>query len=210
MKLFLTSQAISSQQSPFLLQLVGEDRAEDVRIVLIENAADLYPEERRQFVDATRTDIQANGYQLDLLDLREYKQDHERLLARLQDANVIWLGGGNTYYLRWMLHETGADKMIQDLAEQGKIYGGGSAGAIVAGPTLHHYETADRPEDAPETIYDGLGLTDIAVLPHWDHVKYGKIMPGIRDALQADGYKTAHITDAQALIIDGDTHQIVP
>jgi peptidase E len=103
----------------------------------------------------------------------------------------------------------GADKLIIELAKSGKVYGGGSAGAVVAGPTLRHFETADDPHDAPEVIWEGLGLTDSVVVPHMDNVKFQEVIHGIRDRLIADGNKVVPLTDAQALVINGDTQKVI-
>jgi len=68
------------------------------------------------------------------VDLRNWRNKREALREKLASKDVIWLGGGNTYYLRWILKETGADDIIINLVQQGKVYAGWSAGAMVAGP----------------------------------------------------------------------------
>jgi dipeptidase E len=210
MKLFLSSMAISSDQGSAFLRLTGKDNAQDVKIALIENAGDV------EAVDAAwkhrnRDAIQALGYQIDLVDLREYLDGKKQVSPQLEKADAIWLGGGNTYYLRWILHETKADIAIQHLVQSGKVYGGGSAGAIVAGPTLKYFEKADDPQKAPEHLIEGLGLIDTVVIPHWQNEKYGQTMrDDVHVNLEAEGYKTVCITDEQALVIDGDKQFIVP
>lgn len=210
MKLFLSSMAISYPQSRAFLDLIGKARPEDVKIAMIENAADPYKEGKKDWVHDNRTSIEAHGFQVDVVDLEDYRQGKKLLLPRLEDADAIWLGGGNTYYLRWILRETRSDVMIKRLVAQGKVYGGGSAGAIVAGPTLKHFEPADDPAEAPEAIYDGLELTETVVVPHWANEKYGEIIKCIERKLQDDGYTTVHITDDQALVINGKSQKIVP
>jgi len=191
------------------MQLVGKDKPQDIKIALIENAADTYTEDRKAWVYDNRADIQSHGFQVDLVDLADYQLGEAGLLSRLEAYDVIWLSGGNTYYLRWILHETGADSMIQDLARQGKVVGGASAGAIVVGPTLKHFELADDPADAPEVTYDGLCLTDAVIIPHWGNEKYGEIMADAEKNLQSDGFETVHITDDQALAIDGSAQRVI-
>ena len=211
MKLFLTSMAISYEQGPAFLKLTGKSKASDVKIALIENGADVYHEDKKDWVYRNRDNIQAHGFQVDFVDLQEYLDGRKLLLPRLEDADVVWLGGGNTYYLRWILRETKADIMIQRLVRAGKVYGGGSAGAIIAGPTLKHFEKADDPDEAPEKIVEGLKLIDFVVIPHWKNEKYGDTMRhDVHEKLEADGYKTICITDEQALIINGQEQTIIP
>lgn len=201
--------AISPAQLPAFMGLVGKENPSDVKLALIENAADTYADDKKGWMYENRDAITSHGFQVELIDLKKYKNKKEQLLAELEKADAIWLGGGNTYYLRWILHETGADEMIKQLVSDGKIYGGGSAGAIVAGPTLKYFEPVDNPAKAPEVIYDGLGLTDIAVVPHWDNAKYCEDMAEIERNLQDAGFKTEHITDEQAFLIGGDSQKIV-
>lgn len=209
MKLFLSSLAISPQQAPALIALVGKNKPEEVKIALIENAADVYAESKKGWMYDNRHMIQASQFQVDLIDLQNYKDDQKQLLQRLAKSDVIWLGGGNIYYLRWILKETHADKLIIDLVKKGKVYGGGSAGAIIAGPTIDHFQAADEPGKPPEVILDGLGLTDTVVLPHWDSKDYGKIMKTIKQELHKAGLKTIELNDGQAVVIDNEKQTII-
>lgn len=208
MKLFLASLAISDSQSVELSKLVGKE-AKDIKLALIENAADTYDDGHRQWVDDNRAAIQSHSFDVEIIDIRPYKDKQAELKEKLASKDVIWFGGGNTYYLRWLLKDTGVDTMLADLLKKGIVYGGGSAGAIVAGPTLKHFEAADDPNDAPEEILDGLYLTESVVVPHMDNEKFASVIHGINDKLKADGYNTVPIGDKQALIIDGDEQRII-
>lgn len=208
MKLFLSSLAISDPQSVALANLVGK-KPKDMKLALIENAADTYPEGSRAWVDSNRAAIQSHNFAVELFDIRQYKGKLQQFKDKLAVKDVIWFGGGNTYYLRWLLKESGVDELVTDLVEQGIVYGGGSAGAIVAGPTLKHFETADNPKDAPEVILEGLHLTELVVVPHMDNVKFEAVIHGINNKLKTDGFRTVPLRDAQALVIDGDTHTVI-
>lgn len=208
MKLFLSSLAISDPQSVELAKLVGKE-PKDIKLALIENAADTYAEDERDWVDQNRVAIQSHDFDVEIVDIRRYKSKPKQLKEKLASKDVVWFGGGNTYYLRWLLKETGVDKLLTELVEHGVVYGGGSAGAIIVGPTLKHFETADSPDDAPEVLFDGLGFTDTVVVPHMDNAKFASIIHAINDKLKADGYKTEPIGDRQALIIDGDEQRVI-
>jgi dipeptidase E len=209
MKLFLSSLAISFKQRQPFMDLVGKSTPNEVKIALIENAADPYEEGKKDWMYDNRHSIEAHGFEVDLVDLDDYRQGKKGLLERLQRNDAIWLGGGNTYYLRWILKEAHADKLIKGLVARGQVYGGGSAGAIVAGPTLKYFEAADDPKAAPEAIYEGLGLTETVVVPHWASEQHGELFKSIEKNLQKDGYETVHLTDDQALVIDGASREIL-
>ncbi len=208
MKLFLSSLAISDSQSMELAALVGKD-PDRLKLALIENAADTYTEGTRAWVDSNRAAIQSHGFDAEIIDIRKYKGKLAELREKLAAKDVVWFGGGNTYYLRWLLKDMGIDGLITELVKGGLVYGGGSAGAIIAGPTLKHFETADDPQDAPEVVLDGLGLTDFVVVPHMDNTKFAAIIHDVNDKLVADGFRTAPLGDEQALVIDGDMSKVI-
>ncbi len=209
MKLFLSSLAITYDQSPAFTKLVGKP-ANEINIALIENAADCETGDKA-WVAENRAAMQALGFQIKPIDLEDFRDGggESSLLEALSFCDVIWLGGGNTYYLRWILSETKADAVIQELVRGGKVYGGGSAGAIVAGPTLKHFEIADDPKAAPEPIYEGLSLTNTVVVPHSQNKKFGPIVVEIADKLEYDGFSVQLITDQQAFVMDGNIHSVI-
>jgi dipeptidase E len=210
MKLFLSSESITKEQGPAFAQLIDKPLSV-IKVAYIENAADVAIG-KPSWVDDNRTNIQALGCKLTRIDLRNFVDGTRKisLVNVLNPYDVIWLGGGNTYYLRWLLYRTGADVVIVDLVKSGKVYGGGSAGAIVAGPTINYFQSADDPNKAKELILDGLHLIETVVIPHWDSDDYGPIMKIAEEKLKQAGYKTEHITNTQAIIIDGDKKYIVP
>ena len=201
-KLFLTSLSISPSQSPVFAELVGK-RPQDICLALIENAADTENNGNNAWVDEIRSSIASNGYKVEQVDLRNFKGRQDELHKKLQDFDAIWIGGGNTYYLRWILRVSGADVVIEQLVNRGMVYGGGSAGAIVAGPTTKHFEKADNPGDAPDLIHEGMALTDTVVVPHVGNEFFGDLMLEADLNLQNDGFKTAPIDDSQAFVQDG-------
>lgn len=177
-------------------------------MALIENAADVEGGSKEWVVEA-RQAIKDLGVKLEIIDLRDFKGKPQALESKLASKDVIWIGGGNTFYLRWLLRETKSDEIITKLVKNGIVYGGGSAGAIIAGPTLKHFETADDPADAPEVILDGLHLTHIVIVPHMDNSKFLPVINGIRDNLQNDGFAIAPLKDSQALVINDDIRKII-
>jgi dipeptidase E len=207
MKLFLSSQAISKEQAPHLIELVGKP-AQDIHLAVIENAADVEAGPKPWLL-RNRQMIESHGFNVEYVDLKQYAEDIDSLQRKLADKDVLWFGGGNTYYLRWLIHDMGIEDILRDLVDSGKVYGGGSAGSIVAGPTLKHFETADDVSETPEILLDGLNLTDKVVLPHMDHAKYAPVMNEINGKLHTEGYQTVLLTDVQALVINGSEEKVI-
>lgn len=201
--------AISPDQEAAFTQLVGK-QPHDITLALIENAVDVYDDDSTDWVGESREAIKAYGYQVEIIDLRKFRGKRDELYVKLASKDAIWLGGGNTFYLRWILRDTGADEIIRELVGKGTVYGGGSAGAIVAGPTLNYFEDADDPNDSPEIILEGLHLTDTVVVPHIGNEKYGEAMKKINISLKKDKYITIPITDEQGVVFDTNKQKIVP
>ena len=207
MKLFLSSQAISKEQAPHLTELVGKP-AGSIRLAAIENAADVEAGPKPWLL-RNRQMIESHGFDVKYVDLRHYASDIESLQRTLTDRDVLWFGGGNTFYLRWLIHDLGIENILRNFIEGEKVYGGGSAGSIIAGPTLKHFEAADDIRESPEVLWGGLALTDKVILPHMDNAKYASLMREIDDKLQADGYQTVPLTDMQALVVDGSNGKVI-
>lgn len=207
MKLFLSSQAISKEQAPHFIELVGKP-AKAIRLAVIENAADVEAGPKAWLL-RNREMIESHNFTVEYIDLRQYTRDTALLRRKLIDQDAFWFGGGNTYYLRWLIHSIGIEDILRELVESGKVYGGGSAGSIIAGPALQYFELADDIHSAPEVLTEGLNLTDKVVVPHMDNVKYAPIMRDINNKLQSDGYQTIPLTDAQAFVINGSEEKII-
>lgn len=82
----------------------------------------------------------------------------------VKEAEAIAVGGGNTFYLVYMLHKTGAMQAIKEQVLKGVKYMGWSAGSNIACPTLR--TTNDMPIIEPES-FDCLNLIPFQINPHY-------------------------------------------
>ena len=80
---------------------------------------------------------------------------------------------------------------------------------MVAGPTLRYFDELDDPNEAEEVIWEGLGLTQTVVIPHVDNADFGEGCRQTGEMVKAAGYTTQWLTDAQALIVDGDEQRVI-
>lgn len=201
-KLFLTSLGITEKHFPAFQALFDRPLAE-LKVAYTGNAQDPYPE-HEPWMDENQTSIEKMGMTVTKFDLREFVGEGVNNNF-LDDFDALWCGGGNSFYLRWILNEVGLDDIITRRVDEGMVYGGASAGAIIAGPTLQRIEVADDPAEAPRVIYNGLGLTRTVIVPHYEHPDYGDLIQTIKSALDDDGYDTLAIRDDQvAVLSDGD------
>jgi dipeptidase E len=205
MKLFLYSSfKISPKYSKELIRLVGK-APKDITVAAIVNAADVEADS----TDWVQESVDSLGFGTQVIDLRSYRASRGELRETLANKDVIWLCGGNQYYLRWILRQSGADAIIKDLVRVGKVYAGWSAGAVVAGPTLKHMEHLEDLSVVPEVLFDGLGLTDVVVLPHFDMAQFAGGMQKANEGLKKAGFITVPLLESQALIINGEAREVI-
>jgi len=90
MKLFLSSVSIADANQQAFLDLVGKD-AQDISVALIENGADMYTSDHREWVDRARGMIQATVGKVVRFDLRDYSNAGV-VKNDLSKFDVIWVG----------------------------------------------------------------------------------------------------------------------
>lgn len=166
-------------------------------VVIIPNAWDTYPKERfEQELGHTLDAFENIGLTTSRLDLNS--ADKSSVLKALRDPALVWVMAGNTFYLNYYLHKSGFADVIKGALQEGLVYGGESAGAAVVGPTLHGVENVDDPKDSPELIWEGLGLVDFGVIPHYGWEKYQQPLEDAKTGMEK--YCSVRtITNQQAL-----------
>jgi dipeptidase E len=198
-RLFLYScYLLAPRHRAALARLVGKEPGA-VTYAAITNALDV-EESAEEWLGQTLASL-GDASQVEVVDLRQHRGDDLR--ARLGGKDVVWLCGGNGFYLRWLLRESGADEAIRPLVAEGTVYAGWSAGAVLAGPTLRHFELVEDLTAVPEVVDPGLGLTELVVLPHMDLDEFAGGMRRVGERLRPEGFRTVELTDAQALVVDG-------
>lgn len=207
MKLFLSSEGVPR---PDLLRELMEVGNERVRVALINNAQDPYPEEKsRQRAGALSELFNSLGFEPVNIDLREYERMPEELADMLRTCKLIWCSGGNSFWLRYVMKTSGFDKIIRELLSEGIVYGGWSAGVVLAGPSLHPIELMDEPNKAPEIIYEGLGLVDYFIWPHWDTEKYVHLQAEATERMKELPYECKILRDGEVVIVKGDMSELI-
>ncbi|EFH85043.1 Type 1 glutamine amidotransferase-like domain-containing protein [Ktedonobacter racemifer] len=131
-------------------------------------------------------------------------------VSQLKEYDIIYIGGGNPFYLLEHLRNSGADEVITRKAASGGMIVGVSAGAIVLGPHLEivqHFTPALRTITKLENTF-ALGLFSFLFMPHVDRAD---VFPGqlsIEERLQIfeRGFhvKVKRLKDHEALLLRGE------
>tara|TARA_Y100000310_G_C20611404_1_gene778175 strand:- start:316 stop:942 length:627 start_codon:yes stop_codon:yes gene_type:complete len=207
MKLFLSSEGVP--RSDLLRELLGVSD-EKVKVALISNAQDPYPEDLAKNRKVKLTELfNSLDFKPTNIDLREYEGKTDELAKELRKNKLIWVSGGNVFWLRYVMKTSGFDRIIKDLLSEGIVYGGWSAGAVVTGPSLNVIELMDFPDKAPEIIWEGLNIVDYFIWPHWDNEKYVHLQTSALDRIKQLPYESVTLRDGEALIIENSQRRLV-
>ena len=160
------------------------------------------PEKQTFFVEAAKKSFATLGMVIDELELSQATPTEIR--QKLESNDVIYVTGGNTFFLLQELKKSGADILIQQQVAGGKIYIGESAGAVVASPNIEYIKAMDDVKKAPELeSFQALNLVDISPVPHYASFPFKEVVENIITNYDTD-LKLIPISNKQAILIDGD------
>ncbi len=92
----------------------------------------------------------------------------EKIKGKIEMADCIYIGGGDTVFMLEKWKEFGIDKMIIEAYEQGKIICGLSAGAICWFKDMYTDYEIMRGQSSEYVLKKGLGVLDGAMCPHFN------------------------------------------
>lgn len=121
------------------------------------------------YVEAGKKALEKLGLEVEVIEVSQMPQ--AEVLKHLECNDMIYISGGNTFYLLQELKRKGADLKIAELINKGKPYIGESAGSAILAPNVAYMQGLDSPDEAPELdTFKGLDVIDVYPLPH--HTNY--------------------------------------
>ncbi len=195
MKILLTSAGFLNKEiSDVFLKLLNKP-AGQVHVVFIPTAS--RTEEELKYVVESRQELIGLG----ISDIVTLNLDRPVAADEVASADVIYVCGGNTFYLLKKMRESGLDKFLPNY---GGLYVGVSAGSIVVGPNI---EVAGPWDENDVKLADtrGLGLVDFAVVPHYQR-KEEAVVRGLK---KRANYEIVELTDNQAVLVEGGQRKII-
>ncbi|MDR2081286.1 MAG: Type 1 glutamine amidotransferase-like domain-containing protein [Campylobacteraceae bacterium] len=160
------------------------------------------PEKVTFYVDADKKSLAKLGLIVDELEIAKASQDE--IVGKLDNADYIFVEGGNTFFLLQELKRTGADKLIAEHISRGKIYIGASAGSMIAAKNIEYAKYMDNPEIAKDLNDDfsALGIVDFYIVPHYANFPFKKAAEKIIN-LYSDKLDLRPISNNQVVIVNG-------
>lgn len=136
------------------------------RLVYIKTAAEDMVHDG-DWMDINKKCLENVGFEVTDYTIKDKKE--EELRQDFKNFDAIYVEGGNTFFLLEKAQQSGFIKVIREqVLNEGKPYIGTSAGSVIAGPDIYPVLRLDDKSLAPNLKgYEGFGLVDFVVLPHW-------------------------------------------
>ncbi len=172
MKLLLTSSGLSKRQIGEALQQMVGKAPSDCKVGFIPTAANVEPYNKDWLISQFGQLQRYGFYNIDIIDISADGVDWR---TRLEEVDILWLSGGNTFHLLDQVRKTGFDEWLKENIDK-KVYVGGSASSILMTPTIAVAGLESGDENIPGlTDLTGLGYVDFEIEPHCDQVRFEAI-----------------------------------
>jgi len=180
---------------------------EQTRVAYITTAAN--PAPNPWWVDEDKKRMEKVGLQVTNIDIKDKKESE--LQELLKGFDVIFVQGGNTFYLLKYVRESGFDTVVKELLEQGVIYIGVSAGSQIIGSSVEvagwYYHLLGGPDENTVGLTDFIGMN---LVPFQIFVHY---IPQDAKEVKRQREKSQHpvriLTNNQAFLVQDDTITLV-
>lgn len=143
----------------------------------------------------------AMGYKIEALDLADDP------IASIKDSEAIYMGGGNTFRLLYILQKNGLLESIRQKVLNGIPYIGISAGSVMACPTI---QTTNNMAAMWPDKSEALNLVPFQINPHYADTEPDWILPGetredkINEFLEENDRPVVGLYGENWLRIEGD------
>ena len=176
MKLLLTSTGVTNQSiRRALKELIGKP-IEESRVAFIPTAAYGTTGDKSWLAHEMQVASDLGWQEFNVIELTALTP--EQIKEQLEGADVIYMNGGNAYFLMNRIVTSGLEKMLPELLAK-KVYVSSSAGGSVVskhfpGNLAKAYGEEERLKLEQGTIDHGLGLVDFIIKPHLNSPKFPK------------------------------------
>ena len=201
MKLLLTSSGFDNPNiSKRFIELCNTP-IEKIKIFFIPLAS--RTDEELRYVEESKEELYDLGIKKENLIISDFKKDDQKF----EDVNVIYVCGGNTYYLLDELKKSGFDKKLIDLTKKDVVYVGVSAGSILAGPDIEIVGFGVEGDENDVGLKDlsSLNLVNFTIFPHYKD----KLKNEVEDFRKRVNYNVIALRDGEAVLVVDDKKEVI-
>ena len=164
-------------------------------------------EEYRGYIDEALQTFEDLGFQVEVLDILAC--DRETAQAKFFQSKLLYVSGGNTFYLLQELKKKQLLSLIKERIADGMVYVGESAGAIITAKDIDYNKIMDDKAVAEE-LYDTAGLdeVDFYVLPHLGEEPFVESAQTTLDTYSAQ-LNLLSLNNHQAVLVEGEEVKVL-
>ena len=145
-----------------------------------------------EYIDEAKNIFHKLGFEVDVLDIAQ--ETEEVIKEKLNHTPSLYISGGNTFYLLQELKRKHLLPHIKKRIDEGMLYLGESAGAIITASDI-------------EYNYSALNLVDFAIVPHYGEFPFEESSEKTVQIYQSK-LNLLPLTNSQAVIVDEDNYTI--
>ncbi|KKQ77440.1 MAG: Peptidase family S51 [Parcubacteria group bacterium GW2011_GWC1_38_6] len=156
------------------------------------------------YVRKDTLEMEKLGFNIEEIDIEG--KNEEEIRALLENKDVIYVQGGNTFYLMKHVKESGFDRVVKELIGKGVVYIGVSAGSYIACPTIEaaNWKHADRNVVNLKDL-TGMNLVPFLLSAHFNP-EYADVL---REEIATAKYPVKILDNNQAILVVNGVAKLV-
>ena len=205
--IFLKNMILTSSlyESIELVKKFLDKNTESKKILFIPTATNI--DEYKKYIHLTQKAFEDFGYEVENFDVSIFSEEIAK--EKLSEAKIIFISGGNTFYLLQELKRKNLIPYLKERIENGLLYIGESAGSVIAAPDIEYASIVDDKTLATElNDYTGLNLVNFYIVPHFEEEPFVESSRNTVE-LYKDKLDLKLINNKEAILVENNNFTII-
>ena len=182
-----------------------DEKAESKKILFIPTATNV--DEYKKYIHLTQKVFEDCGYEVESFDISSFSE--EIVKEKIAESKIIFVSGGNTFYLLQELKKKNLISYLKEKIENGLFYIGESAGSVITVPDIEYADIVDDKILATElTDYTGLNLVDFYIVPHFEEEPFVESSRKVVE-LYKDKLDLKVINNKEVILVENNNFTII-
>ena len=189
----------SLYESIELVKKFLDKNTESKKILFIPTATNV--DEYKKYIHLTQKAFEDFGYEVENFDVSIFSEKTAK--EKLSEAKIVFISGGNTFYLLQELKRKNLTSYLKERIENGLLYIGESAGSVIAASVIDDKTVATELND-----YTGLNLVDFYIVPHFEEEPFVESSRNTVE-LYKDKLDLKLINNKEAILVENNNFIII-
>ena len=195
----------SLYESIELVKKFLDKNTESKKILFIPTATNV--DEYKKYIHLTQKAFEDFGYEVENFDVSIFSENTAK--EKLSEAKIVFISGGNTFYLLQELKRKNLIPYLKERRENGLLYIGESAGSVIATPNIEYASIVDDKTLATElNDYTGLNLVNFYIVPHFEEEPFVESSRNTVE-LYKDKLDLKLINNKEAILVENNNFTII-